>query len=102
MKFLLRELQFLEGPNQPLRRTSVLLAGQQLLAFDQQAEQLAALDAEVVVLQAQSQWLIAPVLVDPHSILEDPELGPAETLKSLGIECAAAGSSRCSCIGGAP
>jgi len=91
VKFLLRDLQFLEGPNQPLRRTSVLLAGQQMLAFDQQAEQLAALDAEVVVLQAQSQWLIAPVLVDPHSILEDPELGPAETLKSLGIECAAAG-----------
>ena len=91
MKLLLRDLQLLQGPDSSLRCSSVLIKDRQLIAFDHEAEVLAEADPEVLQKQAQSQWLMAPVLVDPHSTLEDPELGSAETLGSLGIECAAAG-----------
>jgi dihydroorotase len=91
VKLLLRDLQLLPGAAASPRRGSVLLAERRIIAFDQEAEALAAVDLEVVKLKAQSQWLMAPVLVDCHSILEDPELGTAETLQSLAVEAAAAG-----------
>lgn len=36
-------------------------------------------------------WLLAPTLVDPHSVLEQPLLGRAETLDSLATAAAAGG-----------
>ncbi len=89
MKRLLRGLQVLEAVDRPLQRRSALFEGPVLLALDGEAE--AGADQNTRIELAEEPWLLAPVLVDPHSHLEDPDSGTAETLASLANECAAAG-----------
>jgi dihydroorotase len=89
VKFLLRQLQYLLGSEAELAQGPALFEGPRLLALGTAAE--AGADQGTVIVEAEPQWLLAPVLVDPHSYLEDPYLGTAETLASLAAECAAAG-----------
>ena len=85
---LLSPVRILEGPGQAERPGAVFLEGGVLTGFDQTAVALAA-QRNVEATDASSQ-LIAPCLVDPHSILELPFSGHAETLNSL-VNCASAG-----------
>ncbi|MFQ6539023.1 MULTISPECIES: hypothetical protein [Aphanothece] len=87
----LHRVQILVGPDQePVR------AGDALIGADGVLE---ALGAEAVARARQldlapteaGPWLLAPVLVDPHSVLEEPWAGPAETLSSLAAAAAAGG-----------
>ncbi len=85
----LRQVQLLEGPDQPLRHEDVLLKDGAIAAYGSEARHQAAVDA-LPTLEAQG-WLLAPSLVDPHSVLEDPISGRAETLATLVSSAAAAG-----------
>jgi dihydroorotase len=85
----LEQVQLLEAPGQPPRRCDVLIESGTLAATGPEARQraealdLGGLDA--------SQWWLGPALVDPHSVLEQPQGGRAETLQSLARSAAAAG-----------
>ena len=108
---LLRGVNLLEGPDLPHRRADVLIRGGVLewispgspgsspgpfspgeagrtADSDQAAGANQILDAELI--PGADLWL-APPLVDPHSSLEDPLLGQAETLQSLAAAAAAGG-----------
>lgn len=85
----LRQVQLLEGPDRPLRREDVVLRDGAIAAIGRGAESLA-VELGLQELDA-SGWLLAPALVDPHSQLEDPFTGRAETLGSLVSSAAAAG-----------
>jgi dihydroorotase len=99
---LLRQVNLLEAPELPPRRADVLLEGNRIGALGPGAGLgLDALHPEggqgdgaddggtPMALDASHLWL-GPALVDPHSVLEDPLLGRAETLASL-AEAARAG-----------
>ncbi len=108
---LLQGVNLLEGPDLPHRRADVLIRGGVLewispgspgsspgpfspgeagrtADSDQAAGANQILDAELI--PGADLWL-APPLVDPHSSLEDPLLGQAETLQSLAAAAAAGG-----------
>ena len=86
---LLEQVQLLEGPNQaPVVTTVLLEAGAFSAQGDAARQQGAALG--LTPLRAEGWWL-APSLIDPHSTLEDPWLGTAETLASLERSAIAAG-----------
>ena len=86
---LLEQVQLLEGPDQPPRLTTVLLESGSFSAQGEAARQRGvALGLSPV--QAEG-WLLAPCLVDPHTQLDDPWLGTAETLASLERSAIAAG-----------
>ena len=111
---LLQGVNLLEGPDLPHRRADVLIKGGVLqwispgspgsspgpfnpadsgrTADSDQATDASpasqTLDAELI--PGADLWL-APPLVDPHSSLEDPLLGQAETLQSLAAAAAAGG-----------
>ena len=86
---LLNQVQLLEAPGQPPRRCDLLIEAGALAATGNEARQradelgLPGLDA--------SGWWLGPALVDPHSVLEQPQGGRAETLQSLARSAAAAG-----------
>lgn len=85
----LQNLLILAGPGQPAAPGEALIStGGELLALHDGARQ----QAEALGLQSRDGqgWLLAPTLVDPHSVLEHPLLGRAETLSSL-AEAAARG-----------
>ena len=86
---LLQQVQLLAGPDQQPTPTDVLLCGPELIAVGEEARQRAA-TLGLTPLPAEG-WLLAPCLVDPHSHLEDPWLGSAETLASLERSAIAAG-----------
>ncbi|WP_411870375.1 dihydroorotase [Vulcanococcus limneticus] len=86
---LLSQVQLLEGPGLPPRRTDVLLEHGRLAAEGEAARARAAA-LGLRPLEA-SGWWLAPPLVDPHSVLEDPHTGRAETLDSLARSAVAAG-----------
>jgi dihydroorotase len=86
---LLRDVQLLQGPDQPLQRSDVLLVQGVITAIGASSWDGAA-RLGLSPLPAGS-WLLAPALVDPHSFLEEPEDGRAETLESLVRSAAAAG-----------
>ncbi len=86
-RLLIRGVHLLEVPDRPARRADVLLEDGTLLAIDPHREGLS--DPAIERLDARGCWL-GPALVDPHSVLEEPLLGRAETLASL-AEAAAAG-----------
>lgn len=86
---LLRDVQLLQGPDQPLKRSDVLLEEGVISAFGASAREGAA-RLGLPPCPAGS-WLLAPALVDPHSVLEEPEDGRAETLESLVRSASAAG-----------
>ena len=94
---LLRQVDLLEAPGLAPQRVDALVHGQRLLLWaprlsPQQVEAaLAPLEAAPLrELQAEG-WLLAPPLVDPHSVLEEPLLGRAETLDSLAAAAASGG-----------
>lgn len=86
----LHDLQLLPGPDQaPADGEALLGADATLLAVGEAA----ASQARAAGLQphnASGCWL-APALVDPHSVLEDPLSGRAETLQSLSAAAACGG-----------
>lgn len=77
----LRQVQVLSGPGERLRHEDALLDGPLLLAVGPEASARAtALGLEA---EATPSLLLAPALVDPHSTLEHPLQGTAETAASL-------------------
>ena len=91
----LQQVQVLAGPDQPIQCTDVLLAGDghpeagALLAWGESVA-AQALSLGLTAIDA-SGWLLAPPLVDPHSVLEEPLSGRSETLASLSAAAAAGG-----------
>ena len=86
----LQQVQLLTGPGQPLHRADALIdASGALLNWGEPAGQ----QAEALGLSptAAQGWLLAPMLVDPHSALEQPWDGRAENLTSLAAAAAAGG-----------
>ncbi|MFM7464098.1 MAG: dihydroorotase [Cyanobium sp.] len=86
---LLRQVQVLEGPGQPVRRRDVWFQGSNLLGWELSSPP-ADQGQEMKDFDGRHLWL-APPLVDPHSVLEDPWLGRSETLESLARAAAAGG-----------
>ena len=86
---LLDPVRILQGPDQPVRNGAVLLESGVLKGFDQAARERSK-QLGITATEA-SRKLIAPCLVDPHSVLESPFSGRAETLDSLRRCAAAAG-----------
>ncbi|MEA5415655.1 dihydroorotase [Synechococcus sp. BA-132 BA5] len=86
-QLLIRGVTLLEAPGRPPRQADVLLQEGVLVAIDPDAAAVA--EAACAPVDAGGCWL-GPALVDPHSVLEEPLEGRAETLASLG-EAAASG-----------
>ena len=86
----LRQVSVLPGPGQPTETTDALIdpAGALLNWGDQVA--CTAQEQGLTPIEA-CGWLLAPTLVDPHSVLEDPLGGRCETLASLARAAAAGG-----------
>ena len=85
----LQQVLLLSGPGQDPAPADVLLQDGVIAAIGPEAADRArALGLEP--LQA-AGWLLAPALVDPHSLLEDPHTGVAETQASLERSAIAAG-----------
>ena len=82
---VLRQVQLLEGPGQAPRRTDVRLEAGRISAWGE-----GCLDPSIPQIDA-SGLILAPPLVDPHSCLEDPQHGVAETRASLERSAIAAG-----------
>jgi dihydroorotase len=87
---LLRQVQLLEAPERPPVRRDVWLQGRRLLGWDLLEPPLTSGLGDASELDA-STWWLAPPLVDPHSVLEDPWLGRSETLDSLAVAAASGG-----------
>ena len=85
---LLDPVRILHGPDQDEQQGAVFIENGLLRGFDQTARSLAA--RQGLTPTDAGNKLIAPCLVDPHSVLEDPVNGRAETLQSL-ARCATAG-----------
>ncbi|MCX5953628.1 MAG: dihydroorotase [Cyanobacteria bacterium] len=86
---LLHRVNLLEGPGRPTKVVDALISGQRLQALAEPGGLQGPWQSRCHTLDAQTCWL-APPLVDPHSVLDDPYLGRAETLTSL-LAAAAAG-----------
>ena len=86
---LLRQVQLLEGPGRAPTPRDVLIENGRITAIG--AESLARAAALGLEPLAAEGWLLAPALIDPHSQLEDPHTGTAETLASLERSAVAAG-----------
>ncbi|WP_216904561.1 dihydroorotase [Synechococcus sp. CCY 9618] len=87
-RLLIRGVQLLEGPDRPARQADVLLEAGVLRAIDPVLSGEIAGNLESVDGRG---WWLGPALVDPHSVLEDPLQGRAETLASLAAAAAAGG-----------
>lgn len=86
----LHQVQLLIGPGQPLSSADALIgSGGELLLWGEGASQRA--QALGLSPTDARSWLLAPVLVDPHSVLEQPCGGRAEDLASLAAAAAAGG-----------
>ena len=86
----LRQVSVLPGPGQPIATTDALIdsAGALLNWGDPVAS--SAQEQGLTPIEANG-WLLAPALVDPHSVLDDPLGGRSETLASLARAAAAGG-----------
>jgi dihydroorotase len=85
----LKQVQLLQGPDQAPRGADVLLHNGSIVAIGPEARRLAKEEGLEPV--AAQHWLLAPALVDPHSVLDDPLTGVAETMASLARSAIAAG-----------
>ena len=85
----LEQVHLLEAPGQPPRRCDALIEAGVLATTGEDARKR----AEVLGLPSLDArgWWLGPALVDPHSVLEQPQGGRAETLQSLARSAAAAG-----------
>ena len=87
---LLDPVRILVGCGQdPIEKGAALIRNHELVAFGEEARQQAA--SEAVPVQPAPNQLLAPCLVDPHSILEKPFGEQAENLDSLRHVAARAG-----------
>ena len=86
---LLRQVNLLEGPEQPPRSTDVVLRGNRLIALDAGVGSTGEALVDGVI-DASPLWL-GPALVDPHSVLREPLQGRDETLDSLAAAARAGG-----------
>jgi dihydroorotase len=89
---LLHGVHLLQGPDQPAQRADVLIEADRSLQINAAGPVGAPPPGAEGTLQvsAEALWL-GPALVDPHSVLEDPLQGRAETLSSLAAAAAAGG-----------
>ena len=78
---LLDPVQVLKGPETDVEQGAVFIDQGVLSGFNQAARTQA--ERSGVTRTDASRMLIAPCLVDPHSVLESPFSGPTETLQSL-------------------
>ncbi len=85
-QLLIRGVHLLEAPDRPPRRADVLLEAGVLVAIDPEPAAMAG----AAGVDGDGCWL-GPALVDPHSVLEEPLQGRAETLASLGDAAASGG-----------
>ena len=85
----LQQVLLLAGPGQDPAPADVLLEQGSIAAIGSEAAAIAA-QRGLEPLPAEG-WLLAPALVDPHSLLEDPCNGVAETQASLERSAVAAG-----------
>ena len=86
----LHQVQLITGPGQPLTSADALIdRGGELLLWGEGASQRA--QALGLSPTDARSWLLAPVLVDPHSVLEQPCGGRAEDMASLAAAAAAGG-----------
>ena len=85
---LLDPVQILQGQGQSVRTGAVLIDQGLIRGFDEDARRLAQ-ERQLSPTRAAHQ-LLAPCLVDPHSVLEQATGGREETLSSL-RQCAASG-----------
>ena len=86
----LRQVLLLEGPGLDPAPADVLIQADGTIAAIGAAALEGAADLGLTPVDA-SGWLMGPALVDPHSLLEDPHSGVAETLASLERSAVAAG-----------
>ncbi|MGB1416460.1 MAG: dihydroorotase [Synechococcus sp.] len=86
---LLDPVQILEGPGQSVRSGAVLIDQGRLLGFDDAARQMA--QERALRPTPAGHQVLAPCLVDPHSVLEQATGGREETLTSLRRSAAAGG-----------
>ena len=86
---LLDPVQILHGSNKPLTQGAVLISNGQIKAFGEHAREQA--KEQDVIAKSSPQQLLAPCLVDPHSILEEPLISRSETLITLRNKAAQAG-----------
>ena len=85
----LQQVSLLAGPGQDPAPADVLLEQGAIAAIGAEAQALAAQRGLEPI--AAHGWLLAPALVDPHSLLEAPHSGVAETQVSLERSAVAAG-----------
>ncbi|MBM5824355.1 MAG: dihydroorotase [Cyanobacteria bacterium M_surface_10_m2_119] len=86
----LHQVDLLAADGEPVQCTDALIDGQGRLeqwgpGVEERARALG------LKPQPATGWLLAPCLVDPHSVLEEPWALQAETLTSLGLAAAAGG-----------
>ncbi len=79
--YLLDPVQILYGSNKPLTQDAVFISNGEIKAFGQKARKLG--KEAGFASQSSTKKVLAPCLVDPHSILEEPLSGRCETLISL-------------------
>ena len=87
--YLLDPVQILHGPNQLVTKDAALISEGYIKAFGNQARRLGK-DLNIPAKEA-SSLLLAPCLVDPHSILDKPFAEVGENLKSFRNAAAHAG-----------
>ncbi len=87
--FLLDPIQILKSSKAPVVKDAVLIIDGYIKAFGEEARKLA--HQSDIPTEDSHQKLIAPCLVDPHSILEEPFNSTTETLTSLRKKAARAG-----------
>ena len=86
----LHQVRLLAGPGQSIASGDALIDSDgSLIAWGEEASRQAA--ALKLTPRAAQGWLLAPTLVDPHSVLEQPVGGRAEDLASLAAAAAAGG-----------
>ena len=78
---LLDPVMILRGSGQPVVEDAALISADQLIALGDEARQQAG-QKDLTPIAAAHQ-LLAPCLVDPHSVLEEPVSGRSENLTSL-------------------
>ena len=87
--YLFDPVQILQGSNTPLIKDAVLINNGKIKAFGEQARKEG--KALGAITKSSPHQLIAPCLVDPHSILEETLNGRSETLVSIREKAALAG-----------